>query len=536
MKRIAIIAVPLIILMNFSNSFADDSQNIFFLRPLKCQKLSFDYKIDTSSLASYNKEKRQTYSGQPTGDVIFTSISSPHMISISMIPSNFEVKDSRARFSEELRNPYSFSLRKMPSDTNPLSKNKKYYFKTATEITVINATVWAVSKYFIKKSWANISFDSMLWNLKHGFDWDIDTYFTNQFLHPYHGALHYSIAKANGFNYFESVAWAFLGAATAELFFEARGEYNNTPSTNDLIINTLGAMTLGEVLFRTADLVLDESSRGFERFLREFLAFAINPAFGFRIFSRKASKIGYPPEKHYYNLDLPFGFYSSSTHKTCFIVAAHLEYKDFLREDLFKINLYDWFTLDCRLGNGTRNIEFLTTGVLTGKKIKNGLTGLFGVFDYIETQAIERISAVGVGPGLVTTFNSDSDFFFNGSGVLSFIFGGSSPSFDLKNYHFGKKINDPYYLGPGMMGRMKLELGKKGLGSIDTGFSHYWVHSIFTHADEFLGILSLNLKGDLSDKSQLSIGYDYYFRYASFQEERSSRSKNAARVLYILKF
>lgn len=536
MKRIAIIAVPVIILINFSNLFADDSQNIFSLRPLKCQKLSFDYKIEPSSLAFSDEEKRQTNSVQTSGDPIFTTVNFPHTISISMIHSNFGVKDSTARFSPGPRNPYSFSLKKMPYDMKPLSKDKKSYFKTAIEITVLNATVWAISKYLIHKTWANISLDSMLWNIKHGFDWDIDTYFTNQFMHPYHGALHYSIAKANGFNYFESVAWAFFGVVTAELFFEARGEYNNTPSTNDLIMNTLGAMTLGEVLFRVADLVLDENSRGFERFLREFLAFAINPAFGFRIFSGKASKIGYPPEKHYYSLDLPFGFYSSSIHKPYFIVAAHLEYKDFLREDLFKIKPYDWFTLDCRLGNGTRNIEFFTTGVLTGKKIKNGLTGLFGVFDFIETQTIERVSAVGVGPGLVTTFNSDSDFFFNGSGVLSFIFGGSSPSFDLENYHFGKKINDPYYLGPGMMGRLKLELGKKGLGSIDTGFSHYWVHSIFTHADEFLGILSLNLKCDLSEKSQISIGYDYYFRHASFQEERSFRSKNAARVLYILKF
>ena len=141
-----------------------------------------------------------------------------------------------------------------------------------------------------------------------------------------------------------------------------------------------------------------------------------------------------------------------------------------------------------------------------------------------------------MGPGLVTISSSDSNLFFNSTGIISLIFGGSSPSFDLENYHFGKKVNDPYYLGPGMLGRIKLEFGKKGLGSIDTGFSQYWIHSIYTNANEFLGILSLSIKYDLSDRSQISLGYDYYLRHGTLQGQRFTGAKPAARALYILKF
>ena len=107
--------------------------------------------------------------------------------------------------------------------------------------------------------------------------------------------------------------------------------------------------------------------------------------------------------------------------------------------------------------------------------------------------------------------------------------------FDL-SWHFGMKVNDPYYCGPGMLGKVKLEFGKKDFGSIETGFSQYWVHSIYTDADEFLAILSLNIKCDLSEKSQISLGYDYYLRHASLQERYFTGAIPAVRALYIYKF
>jgi hypothetical protein len=143
---------------------------------------------------------------------------------------------------------------------------------------------------------------------------------------------------------------------------------------------------------------------------------------------------------------------------------------------------------------------------------------------------------VGVGPGFVTRTNSASEFFFNSSGFLSVIFGASNPSTPPPDYHFGRRSDEPYYAGPGLLGKVKFELGKKGLGSVDTGFSQYWINSIFYPVDELLGILSLNLRYDLSAKSQICLGYDYFIKKGSLQDRNFTKTKPALRALYVLKF
>ena len=522
MKRITIITIFATILINSSNLFAAATNDILLIQSPKYKKLSFDYKIDSFFLPVSEDLIKSTDITAPNGDATF-------------IVANYsqKLKDAISQFSLGTKDPFVFSL-DIPSEIILTLKNKKDYSRAALELASLNLTIWIFNKYIMKESWANISLESISKNLKSGFAWDIDTFRTNQLGHPYHGAIHYSVARANGLNFFESTIYSTLGSYMWEVFLESI-----RPSKNDIIINTLGGITLGEALFKIADLVVDESSGGLERALRESFAFIINPAYGFRAFSGKAFKTGNPPEKHYYSLEFPFGVYRSSADKPTFVIEANLEYKDFLKINLSEINPYDWFTLDFRLGlsdDGFQDKEIFTTGILTGKKVKNGLAGLFGVFDYINSNIGDKMSAIGVGPGILTIFVSDSDFFFNSSGVLSLIWGGSSPSFDLENSHFGKKTNDPYFLGPGMLGRFKLELGKKDLGSIDTGFSQYWIHSIHTNTNEFLAILSLNLKCDISDKSQIKLGYDYYLRHASLQKEYFRGAKQAICALYVLKF
>lgn len=60
-----------------------------------------------------------------------------------------------------------------------------------------------------------------------------------------------------------------------ELFMES--EY---PSTNDILATPIGGMALGEVLYRTSDLVLDDRQRGARRAGREIAALLLSPMRG----------------------------------------------------------------------------------------------------------------------------------------------------------------------------------------------------------------------------------------------------------------
>jgi hypothetical protein len=527
MKTRAIIIILAINLIIFSNLFAEEKKN-------SLKKESFQTK---SSLFDSQKYSSVLYSPHSRG--------SSFEILIPVSDKAFYIKnDSKKRgeliasFRLGTNNPGIFSL-KTSLEKELTQKNKKRYFKAVLEMTSLNVTIWLFNRYVIKEKWAYVSWDSWRNNLKSGFTWDKDTYWTNLLGHPYHGAINYTIVRANNLNVLESTLLTLLGSATWELFLESRGDKDNPPSRNDLITNTLGGLTLGELLFKAANLFIDESAVGFERVLRETMAFVVNPGNVFRVISGEAFRVGSPPEKHYFNLKFPFGAYKTSSGQPTFLMALGLEYNDHLKGETSSLHSYDWFSLSIRLGLQDYKLldtEILATGILAGKKIKGGIAGLFGVFDYMDTQTSKIMSALGVGPGLVTISESDSRFYFNSSGILYLIFGGSSPSIESPDAQFGTKINDPYYFGPGLLGRVKLKLGKRGLGSIDTGFSQYWVHSIFTSVNEFLGILTLNLNCDISKKSQLSVGYDYYLRHASLEAERAKSSKPAVRAMYVLKF
>ncbi len=113
-------------------------------------------------------------------------------------------------------------------------------------------------------------------NFRKGFIWDNDNMAVNMFLHPYHGNLYFnSGGRANGLNYWESGLVALGGSAMWELFMES--EY---PSTNDIIATPIGGMALGEVLYRTSDLVLDDRRTGWSRFGQELSGFLISPMRG----------------------------------------------------------------------------------------------------------------------------------------------------------------------------------------------------------------------------------------------------------------
>ena len=160
----------------------------------------------------------------------------------------------------------------VPTMSNPYPTVKKRPWRAAAETFGLNVGVWAFDRFVMQEDFAKISPTTIKNNIKHGFVWDNDQFSTNLFAHPYHGNLYFNTARSNGMTFWESAPYALAGS----LMWETCAEVE-PPAINDLMATTLGGIALGEVTFRFSSQLLDDSKRGFGRFLRELAAGVICP-------------------------------------------------------------------------------------------------------------------------------------------------------------------------------------------------------------------------------------------------------------------
>lgn len=133
-----------------------------------------------------------------------------------------------------------------------------------------------------------------------------------------------------------------------ELFMES--EY---PSKNDIIATPIGGAALGEVFYRTSDLMLDNRTSGSERFGREALSFLLSPMRGLtRILTGEAwerksiagKEFGNPP----YKLDVSLGTRLLTSHDNdCLLKAGASARIDLEYGDCYSSSRkpYDYFSL-----------------------------------------------------------------------------------------------------------------------------------------------------------------------------------------------
>ena len=100
-----------------------------------------------------------------------------------------------------------------------------------------------------KNSW-DLHFDWTDWRAKmfstRTIVFDDDLFATNALAHPFAGAIYYQIARGNGLSPLASFVASFL-TSTA---WEYLGEWDEKPSTNDLILTPAGGAVLGEATYR----------------------------------------------------------------------------------------------------------------------------------------------------------------------------------------------------------------------------------------------------------------------------------------------
>jgi hypothetical protein len=156
--------------------------------------------------------------------------------------------------------------------TTPLA-GKKHFWAAVGEGELFNLFVWSYNRFVRKAQFAYVSPSTWWTNLRRGWNFDRDSFQTNNFLHPYHGNLYFNSARANGYGFWESIPFAAGGSLFWEYFLE-----NEQVDYSDVAPTALSGPVEGEVLFRVSQMILDNTASGKERLFREVAAAILNPA------------------------------------------------------------------------------------------------------------------------------------------------------------------------------------------------------------------------------------------------------------------
>ncbi|HEX7572683.1 MAG TPA: DUF3943 domain-containing protein, partial [Bacteroidota bacterium] len=295
-------------------------------------------------------------------------------------------------------------------EDNPAYIQRSPWWLCAIRVAGNNVVTWAFDRYIFNADFARIGFNSWSHNLKTGFEWDTDRFGMNYFFHPYSGAGYFNAARANGYDFYESVPFAFGGSLMWELFWE-----NTLPSVNDLINTTVTGAFLGEVTYKLSSDFLDDRTTGSERVFRELLAGIINPGRAFgrllqgkltrvtteEIYQKEPLNMTFSAGPHVVNDGRRFG--AGSTDE---MLTLQLDYGNPFEQRSRK--LFDYFKLrgDLTIGAGRKIVDnVIGQGIMFGKNIQSGnldvLLGAFQHYDFWDNKTFE-LGTIAFGAGIIS--------------------------------------------------------------------------------------------------------------------------------------
>jgi len=416
---------------------------------------------------------------------------------------------------------------------------EKDFIIPAFEVISINFGVWAYNKYLTKEGWSDIGFNTMKSNIETGFQWDNDGFLMNQFAHPYHGSQYFSAARSNGLSFWESQPYAFGGSLMWELFME-----NEAPSYNDIINTPVSGALIGEITFRTADLVIDESRTGFARVLSEALAMIINPVKGLNRLARgKIWSIGEKKEKPDFSFSASIGtnsiFFDNKreNRKTYALTRLNLTYGNLMDVSEHE-KPFDYFSVSSELDfTLTDNISTSSaSGTLWDKKIKiweNSQT-IIGVYKELDLliNTIYKFTATQATIILIRNRELPEDSGLTGSISASFIFLGGI------NSQYSSVEGKDYNLGPGAAAAVSLNYWLSNSLSIESSYKKYWIHTVSgAKGEEFAGHLNISINLHLSGHSFFGAELTLFHRHAYYTKyPETSEYDSAVKTYYTFAF
>lgn len=449
----------------------------------------------------------------------------------------------------------------LPDSADVLRQQKKHFWRAGAETVGFNIGLWAFDRYIQKGHFAYISWNTIKENFKHGFEWDNDHLSTNMFAHPYNGSLFFNAGRSNGFNFWQSELFAIGGSAMWEMFMEC--EY---PSTNDIIATPIGGAAIGEVLYRTSDVILDDRTTGGERFGRELAAFIVDPMRGFtRIVTGRAWQhcstsgrhFGTPPVSVEFSLGTRFLAVTDGDKgsRAGVVGEVNIEYGDRYAESTK--TPYDYFSFLMEL-QGIKTQPLLSRVEITGRLLSKEVidktrfkasVGMYQHFDYFDSDTIKTRDVnsdpfwpcvvpyklgtpASIGAGIMAQYQPTNDVFIEGFAHLNGVLLAGILTDFYRDYHRNYNWGSGFSIKVGLNAAL---LRNKLIVNIANQFYNIYTWNGFDSdydwsttpegkpvniqgdkSKAFFNHFEINLKYRLWNRLYLATGLDWYHRQTNY--------------------
>jgi hypothetical protein len=322
----------------------------------------------------------------------------------------------------------------------------KSYLVPALEIVAMDAAVNLVARKIMDDPAPyEVTTASVRRNLRGAWVIDDDPFEINQVGHPYQGAMYHGIARSNGLNYWQSMAYAFAGSA----LWEIAGE-TTPPARNDQISSGIAGPFLGEPLYRISRLLLDRSDEGpgVWRWLASVLA---SPPTGLNhVLAGSPADSLAPDAVPFSDIRVQFGTTAvASGHSPSLAsltmnqphVALSMDYGYPGHADYRHERPFDYFRIDGNLSTG--GLEQLSTrGLVAGADYDTdrfaGIWGVYGSYDYFVPDDF-RLSTTALSFGTTLQAAFTDSLVMQGSGLLGAGYAATRAlgQADGRDYHYG---------------------------------------------------------------------------------------------------
>ncbi|HKD18218.1 MAG TPA: DUF3943 domain-containing protein [Thermoanaerobaculia bacterium] len=413
-------------------------------------------------------------------------------------------------------------------------RTEKRFWLAAVGVALTIALPWIYDRYITNADFSHISWSTVSRNFKAGFGFDSDHFNINQSAHPYQGSFFFEAGRSNGYSYWESGLFALAGSFIWECCME-----NTRPSTNDLVNTTLGGMTRGEVQHRLAQMILDNTATGSERFWREVGAGIVNPmGLLTRLVTGDSSRQFENPDDRFpdgFNLTGELGYRrvegNEVDHPDQFLASLSARYGDPFVSDVRLPFEYFTASIDLDTPSDVVITRFEERGILRSWELTEGTASSRHVFafsqeyEYINNQA-QVFGAQMFSAGFLSRYSLGRKVVLatDVDGVAIALAGVKTTNFvnpsTGRNYDYGP--------GAGALAALRLYAGENQLANVGYGFA--WVHTVNGTSDEnYLQFFRASATVPITGPVGVGAGYRWYSRKTTypngFFEPRQTQSE-----------